>query len=119
MAYGVASVLCLHKHYTQTVCRRETETGVLILCVHVSHLVSLAFVFREKNDGVGQRGGRRLHLLHHDLSRAVDGEDVAGEVLAGPPCCSAGRTGDCRGTDMLSKQVPTTVLYGKQGYRYG
>lgn len=64
----------------------------------MSHLVSLAFVFREEDDGVGQRGGGRLHLLHHYLSGAVDGEDVAGEVLAGPSCCSACGTRDWKKT---------------------
>ena len=59
-----------------------------------SHLVSFPFVFREEDDGVGQRGGVGLHLLHHHLSGAVDGEDVAREVLTGPPCCSTGWAGD-------------------------
>lgn len=59
-----------------------------------SHLVSFPFVFCKEDDGVGQRGGGRLHLLHHHLPGAIDGKDVAREVLAGPPRCSAGRAWD-------------------------
>lgn len=61
---------------------------------HVSHLMSFAFVFCEEDDGVGQRGGSRLHLLHHHLPGAVDGEDVTREILAVPSCCTAGGAGD-------------------------
>lgn len=59
--------------------------------------MSFAFVFCEEDDGVGQRGGGRLHLLHHHLSGAVDSQNVAGEVLAGPPCRSAGGARDWEG----------------------
>lgn len=63
----------------------------------VPYLVSFPFVFSEVNDGVCQRGGARLHLLHHHLPGAVDGQDVAGEVLAGPPHCATGRAGNWTG----------------------
>lgn len=75
--------------------RYVTELWVgLLQCacseMSVSHLVSFAFVFREEDDGISQCGGGRLHLLHHHLSRAVDSEDVTGEVLAGSSWHSAG-----------------------------
>lgn len=62
--------------------------------------MSFPFVFCEEDDGVGQCGGSRFNLLHHHLSGAVDGEDVAREVLAGPSCCTAGRAWDW-GDDMF------------------
>lgn len=68
---------------------------VLVRCgSEAPYLVSFPFVFREVNDGVRQCGGARLHLLHHHLPGAVDGQDVAGEVLAGSPHCPAGRAGN-------------------------
>lgn len=61
------------------------------------YLVSFPFVFSEVNDGVRQRGGACLHLLHHHLPGAVYCQDVAGEVLAGPPHCATGRAGNWTG----------------------
>lgn len=69
----------------------------LLVYNFVPHLMSFPFVFCEVNDGVRQCGGARLHLLHHHLPGAVDGQDVAGEVLAGPPHCTTGRAGDWTG----------------------
>lgn len=58
------------------------------------HLVSFSFVFSEQDDGVGQCGGRGIHLLHHHLPGAVDGQDVTRGVLAGPTSRSAGGARD-------------------------
>lgn len=66
------------------------STGCFIASLSVSHLMSFPFVFCEEDDGVGQCRGSSFHLLHHHLSGAIDGEDVAGEVLAGPSHCSTG-----------------------------
>lgn len=80
--------------------------------MNVSHLMSFPFVFRKEDDGVGQRGGGRLHLLHHHLTGAIDGEDVAGEVLAWPPCCSTGRAGDFgKETVMCFRQKQTNTVH--------
>lgn len=59
--------------------------------------MSFAFIFCEEDYGISQRSCSRFHLLHHHLSGAVDSQDVAGEVLAGPPRCSAGRTRNWEG----------------------
>lgn len=72
------------------------------------HLMSLSLVLRQQDDGIGECGGRGLHLLHHHLSGAVNGQNVPWEILTGSASiCGAG---DCKNTHtcflISSKMIP-------------
>ncbi len=56
--------------------------------------MSLSLVLRQQDDGVGECGGCGLHLLHHHLSGAVDGQDVPWEILTGSAI--VGGAGHCK-----------------------
>lgn len=103
----VFRVAVLHHHD-----KPRPAVGQVVACHAFAPLVSLAFVFRQEDDGVCQRGGSRLHLLHHHLSGAVDGKDVAGEVLAWASGSSTGGTGDGCGWTSRRAYIHLPVVEG-------
>lgn len=51
----------------------QPRGGQALPCAIHTHLMALALVLGQQDDGICQRGGLSLHLLHHHQAGAVDG----------------------------------------------